>query len=109
MRSPVPLLDDDSGVWPETREQAAKRIELERNAPGRRCETWTRRVDEHRAAAASNAWPRVVVELDNKIVKMIGPLQPVSTGLRGQFHRPVIMPIGRILTPAIIRANPLRR
>ena len=109
MRSPVPLLDDDSGVWPETTEQAAKGIELERNATSRRCETWTRRVDEHRAAAASNAWPRVVVDLDNKIVKMVSPLQPVSAGLRGHFHWPVVVTIGRIFTPAVVRANPFRR
>ena len=106
---PLPLFDDDPGTRPKASKQPAKRIELKCNAARSRGKTSPRRVDEHSAAAACHTRPCVVVDLDDEIIEIILAPQPVGIRLRGNFHRPVVMPIGGVFTPAVVGVYPLRR
>ena len=63
---------------PRRGEQPAQRIGFERDAARGRREARPRHMDEHRAAAAGDARPGVVVELDDEVVEMVGAPQPVA-------------------------------
>ena len=58
-------------------------------------------VDEHRAAAASDARPRIVVNLDDKIIKIIRARQPIGICIRWHLDRSIIMAIGRVFAPTV--------
>ena len=59
------------------------------------------KMQEYRATAASDPRPRVVVDFDNEIIKMILPPQPVA-GLTGGYpDRLVIAAVRRILAPGV--------
>ena len=57
--------------------------QLERDAAGGRRKARPGGMDEHRAAAAGDARPRVVVELDDEIVERVGARQPVGRAAGG--------------------------
>ena len=90
---------------PNPPQQSPQRIRLQRHAPRRRRKSRPRHVNEHRAAAAGNARPGVVVDFDNQIIEMVGAAQPVA-GLSGrQPEGPIVAPVGRILAPGIVRPD----
>ena len=65
-------------------------------------------MNEHGAAAARHARPRVVVDLDDEVVEIILAFQPIGIGMLWYLDWSVVVTIGGVLTPAVLRANPLR-
>jgi hypothetical protein len=65
-----------------------------------------RQMQKHGAAAPGNAWPRVVVDLDNEIVETIGARQAVTAAIRRQPHRLVIMPVAGVFAPGVLGLDP---
>jgi len=83
------------------RKHSAKRVEFKGDASCGRSESLPRCVDEHRAAAASDARPRIVVNLDDKIIKIIRARQPIGICIRWHLDRSIIMAIGRVFAPTV--------
>src|SRR5438270_10398065 len=73
--------DDDSCSW----SQSPQQLQHRRLRHGDAACGWTKivagQVQEHRAAAAGDAGPRVVVDLDDEIIEMVGALEPVTPQL----------------------------
>ena len=61
-----------------------------------------RRMDEHRAAASLHARPRVVVELDDEIVEVVGAREAVGIAVGRKLDRLIVVAIGRILAPGVV-------
>src|ERR1043165_5008317 len=61
------------------------------------------------AAAAGNARPGVVVDLDEEVVEIVGTRQPVGLGARRQLERPIVTPVAWVLAPAVIGGDAPRR
>ena len=95
------LFNDKSGVRTETRKHSAKRVEFKGDASCGRSESLPRCVDEDRAAAAGDAWPRIVVNLDDKIIKIICARQPIGICIRWHLDRSIIMAIGGVFAPTV--------
>src|SRR6185437_10808929 len=68
-----------------------------------------RQMQKHRAAAACNARRKVVVDLDDEIIEMIGARQPVATLIAPQPHGLIIVAAGRILAPGILTPDRTNR
>ena len=66
-------------------------------------------MNEHRAAPASNSRSRIVVDLDNEVVKRIVAAQPVAWFIGRPAEWLVIAPILRILAPGIGWADAAKR
>lgn len=66
-------------------------------------------MEENRAAAAGDAWRGVVIDLDNEIVKVVVPPEPIAVAIAAKFHRPVVMAAGGIFTPAVLGPNGANR
>src|SRR5450759_6029241 len=66
-------------------------------------------MDEHRAAAPGHARPRVVVDLHNEVIERVGAREAIGFAAARHFDRPVVMAIGGILAPAVVRLFSLRR
>src|SRR3954471_23746886 len=62
-------------------------------------------MQKHRAAAPGNARGGIMVDLDNKIIEMVVACQPVAAVIAVEPHGLVVMPVGRVLAPRVIRAN----
>lgn len=57
------------------------------------------------AAAAGNAWARVVIQLDYQVIEMILAPKPVGGARGGKLDRAVVAPVCGVLAPAIVPAN----
>src|SRR5262249_50319166 len=66
-------------------------------------------MNEHGAATPGNSGARVVINFDDEIIEMIFALQPIAFALWRELNWTVVMPVGRILAPAVVWANSLRR
>jgi hypothetical protein len=62
-------------------------------------------VNEHCAASPGYPRPRIVIDFDDEVVKMIGTSQVVAGCIDGPLHRAIIPSIGGILAPGIIWRN----
>jgi hypothetical protein len=62
-------------------------------------------MQKHRAAAAGDARPGVVIDLDDEIVEMIVAPEPVAALIRTQPQRLVVVTILRVLAPGVFRAD----
>ena len=91
------------------RKHSAKRVEFKGDASCGRSESLPCCVDEDRAAAAGDARPRIVVNLDDKIIKIIRARQPIGICIRWHLDRSIIMAIGRVFAPTVRRGYPLCR
>jgi hypothetical protein len=83
-------------------QQAAKVPGVQGHTAGGGTEARARDVDENRAAAAGNARPGIMIELDNEVVEMIRPPKSVAGTAFRQQYGPVVPSIQRIFTPAVI-------
>src|SRR6185437_16860030 len=101
-RCRLPSSDDNFGLASKPPQQMHHRRLCHRHAAGGRPEIFARQMQKHRAAAASDAWPGVVVDLDDEIIKMVLARQPVSGFLAGEPDRPVIMAIARVFAPGVL-------
>jgi hypothetical protein len=77
----------------------------ERDTPRRWRPVGARQMQEYRAAAAGHARPGVVVDLDDEVVQMIFPPQPVAWFSGRAVEWPVISPVGGIFAPGDIAGN----
>ena len=97
----LPLFNDNSGMRTKAGQNSAKRIEFERDTSGSRSKALPRCMDEYRAAASGHARPRIVINLDNEVIKIVLARQSISACVRGDFDRPVVVAISGIFAPAI--------
>jgi hypothetical protein len=88
-------------VRTKARKYSAKRVEFKGNASCGRSESLPRCVDEDRATTASDAWPRIVINLDDKIIKIIFARQPIGICIRWHLDRSIIMAIGGVFAPTV--------
>jgi hypothetical protein len=63
-------------------------------------------VNEHRTAAAGDAGPGIVVDLDNQVVKPVGAAKPVAWFTGRAPERPIVAAIPWILAPCEVRPDP---
>jgi len=87
------LFDYNSGARTQTRKHPTKRIELERDAAGGRCETLPRRMDKHRAATPGDARAHVVVNLDDEIIEIVLACESIHNRICGYLDRLIVMAI----------------
>ena len=66
-------------------------------------------MQEHGAAAAGDPRPRIVIDLDNEIIEVIGAFEAVTRMRAADPDRLVVMTVGRILAPGIIDLNGANR
>src|SRR4051812_21005732 len=46
-----------------------------------------------------------MVDLDNEIVKVVVAFEAVSAAIGAEPHRLIVVPVGRVLAPCILRTN----
>src|SRR4051794_8702126 len=66
-------------------------------------------MDEDGAAASLNAGPRVVVEFDDEIIRVVGAGQPIRIAGGRELDGPIVMAVGGILAPGIVLFDTPRR
>ena len=85
------------------------RLPVERHTARGRQKTRPRQVDEHGAAATGDSGTPIMVNFYNDIIEMIDPCETVTGRLLRPFHRPVIVAVGGIFRPGVIRPDPAQR
>lgn len=103
------LIDHDLRSWPEALQQSQHRAASQSDAACSRSEFFTGEMNEHGAAAARNARPGIVIDLDDEIVEMIVAHQPVAGFAGSARDRLVVMPVGRVFRPGIGMRNRANR
>jgi len=101
--------DHDPGAPRGAGDQASQRSYGERHASGGRGEARPGHVHEHGAAASGDPRPGVVIQFDDKIVEMIGALEPVARLLRLKPDRLIVMAVAGVLAPAVVAPNATHR
>lgn len=95
------LLNQDSGLPPEARQQPAQARRGQGDAAGRRLKSGSGNVDKDGAAPAGDAWPCIVIQFDNVVVDMVLAPQPVAGMPIRQKEVLVIAAIFRIFAPRV--------
>jgi len=98
----------DSCLSVDSRQELPQGLSRQRNAAGRGCETRPGYMDKNGAAPAGDPWPGVVVQLDHKIVEVIGPPQTVPSAVGGS-NRLIVPAIGRIFAPSVVGSDAAHR
>jgi len=62
-------------------------------------------MNEHGAAAAGYAGPRVVIDFDDNVVEAVVAAEPIARLVRQAAKRTVIAAIGRVLAPSVVGAD----
>lgn len=62
-------------------------------------------MQEDGAAASGNAGTGVVIDLDDEIVEVIVPRQPVAAITRRARHGLIVMPVSRVFRPGVRRPD----
>ena len=68
-----------------------------------------RGMDEHRAAASGDTRPRIVINLDDEVIKIVHACQPISACACGYFDRPIVLAVSGIFAPTVRRGYALYR
>jgi hypothetical protein len=50
-----------------------------------------------------------MINLDNEIVDVVGPCEPVAAGVAGKSHRPIVIAAGGIFAPAVVGVDGANR
>jgi hypothetical protein len=67
-------------------------------------------MDEHRAAAAGQARPRIVIDLDDEVIKMIIAPKAVARLPRRDADRAIVMSaVARVFAPSVQRSDAAKR
>lgn len=66
-------------------------------------------MNEHGAAAAGDARPRIVIEFDEDIVEGVVAAKPVAWFIGRPPERPIVTPVGRIFTPGVAGSDTTSR
>jgi hypothetical protein len=66
-------------------------------------------MDENGAAPAGHARSRIMVDLNDEIVKAVGPPQAVAWFTGRPMERPVVAPVVWVFAPRIVRPDPSNR
>ena len=90
-----------SGARPKIFQELAHLFFRHRHAAGGGGQARLGEVQEYRATAACDPGPRVVVNFNNEIIKMILPPQPVAGLTGGHPDRLVIAAVCRVLAPGV--------
>ena len=62
-------------------------------------------MQEHGAAAAGDAWCAVVVDLDDKVIEIIGAGKPVAGLVVDQPNGLIVVTVLRVFAPGIFRPD----
>ena len=87
------------------RQKAPQIVGPERDTSRRRRTIRPRQMQEHRAAAAGHPRAGIVVDLDDEIVDMIVPPQPVAWFSGRAAEGAIIAPVGGIFAPGDVTGN----
>jgi hypothetical protein len=87
--------------WSQASEELPQSLDRHRDTAGSRRQFRPGHVDEHGAAAARNAGPLVVVDLDDEVVQGVRAPQSVSRLTGRNSDRPVVAPVGRVFAPSV--------
>jgi len=87
------------------RQEAPQIVGPERDTSRRRRTIRPRQMQEHRAAAAGHPRTGIVVDLDDEIVEMVVPPQPVAWFSGRAAEGAVIAPVGGIFAPGNVTGN----
>ena len=98
-------MDNNACVWANLLKQPQKIVSSKSNATCGGLIAVASKVDEHRATAPCDPRTVIVVDLDDEVVKIVRPHQPVARFPRRSPDRTVIPPIRRVFAPGIGRAN----
>jgi hypothetical protein len=99
----------DSCVGGEMREQPKQVVFRQRDAARGGGESLPRYMDENGTAPTGHARSRIVVDLNDEIVKAVGPLQAIAWFIGRLAERLVVAPIVRVFAPGIAWSDPPNR
>ena len=85
------------------KQPAADRDARSATQPAVGAKSWPGDMDEHRAAAAGDAGPGIVVDFDDQVVEPSCRQQPVAWFIGRPPERPIIAPVRRVLAPGVDR------
>jgi hypothetical protein len=85
--------------------QPEKVVFRQRDTARRGRETLPRHMDENGAAPAGHARSRIVVDLNDEIVKAIVPPQAVAWFIGRPVERPVVAPVVWVFAPGVVRPD----
>ena len=102
-------MNHDSRVERETSEQPEKVVF--RQGDTARCgrETHPRHMDENGTPPTGDARSRIMVDLNDEIVKPVGPAQAVAWFIGRPMERSVVAPVVWVFAPGVIRPYPPNR
>ena len=74
----------------------------ERDTAGSGSKARPRDMDENRATAARDAWPRVVVDLNDQVIKSVGTPKAVAWFIGRPPEPPIVASVLGILAPGVV-------
>ncbi len=98
-------MNHDSRIRADPAHQTAEHGCRHGDAAGGGAEIWPRHVNEHGAAAAGDARPGVMVDLDDDVVERVGAGEAVAGGAGRKPDRAVVAAVPRVLAPAVRRTD----
>jgi len=99
------LPDDDLRLRSEPSQKVTHGGDRHRNAAGCRRKILTRQMHEYGAAKARNSRRKIMIDLDDEIVKVVGAPEPIAALLTAKPDRTVVMTAVRVLAPGVFRSN----
>ncbi|MGX1050010.1 hypothetical protein AB7M74_000945 [Bradyrhizobium japonicum] len=97
----VPSPNNDSCSWSQAPQQLQHRRFGHRDAARCRPEIVARQMQKHRTAPAGDTRSGVVVDFDDEVIEMVGPLETVTALLRPEPDRLIVMAISGVLAPGV--------
>jgi hypothetical protein len=91
----------DSGLRPKPTRQHLQIARPKRDATGGRRETRARDVDKNRTAKPGNAWPCVVVDLDDDVIEAVVTPKPVAWFIGRPPKCMVVAPVVGVFAPSV--------
>ncbi len=91
----------DSGLRPKPARQHSKIARPKRDAAGCRRETRARNMDKDCAAQPGNAWPGVVIDLDDDVIEPVVPPKPVAWFIGRPLKCMIVAPVVGVFAPCV--------
>jgi hypothetical protein len=95
----------NSRLWGDTGQQNLQVAAIEADTIGSGIKRVPGHMNEHGAAPTRDSGPRIVVDLNDKIVEVVGPVQPVAWLIGRAAVRAVVAAVSRVLAPGICSAD----
>ena len=93
--------DNDPRSWSCASDDTSQSVSSQRNTTRGWGEPRPCDMHENSAAAAGDARPGVVVQLDDEVVEMVGALEPVARIIGVKPNRLIVMAVARVFAPAV--------